>query len=127
MTIESVNTREIEVELILQTWDGDFPDGCPRLDSNYFLEDRREDGRGLVISEDMPVTADLGKAIIDFLLPLQNNAGTLSAYSPLVKVAVYNRSYSCCLHIKSLALIAEFGAELEINVYPTSGDVERSV
>ena len=127
MTIESANTREIEVELILQTWDGDFPEGCPRLDSNYFLEDRREDGRGLVISEDMPVTADLGKAIIDFLLPLQNNAGTLSAYSPLVKVAVYNRAYSCCLHIKSLALIAEFGAELEINVYPTSDDVERSV
>lgn len=127
MNTESADAREIEVELILQTWDGDFPDGCPRLDSNYFLDDRRENGRGLVISEDMPVTADLDKAIVDFLLPLQNNAGTLSAYSPLLRVAVYNRAYSCCLYLKSLALIAEFGAELEINIYPTSGDIERSV
>lgn len=124
MSVESANMREIEMELILQTWQGNFPDDCPRLDSNYFLEDRREHGRGLVISEDMPVTENLDKAIVDFLSPLINNAEILSAYSPLVRVAVYNRKFSCCLYIKSLPLLVQFGAELEINVYPTLDDAE---
>ncbi len=125
MSVESTNMREIEVELILQTWDGEFPGGCPRLDSNYFLEDRRAQGRGLTISEEMPATGDLDKAIVDFLLPLKNNAEALRAYSPLVRVAVYNRAFSCCLHIKSLPLLVQFGAELEIDVYPTSEDDEE--
>ena len=127
MSLESTGTREIEVELILQTWDGDFPGGCPRLDSNYFLEDSRAQGRGLTISEDMPATGDLDKAIVDFLSPLKNNAEALRAYSPLVRVAVYNRAFSCCLYIKSLPLLIQFGAELEINVYPTSDDEENEI
>jgi hypothetical protein len=124
MNAELRDTREIEVELILRTWDGAFPDGCPRLDSNYFLEDRRAQGRGLIISEDMPATGDLDKAIVDFLSPLKNNAEALRVYSPLVRVAVYNRAFSCCLYIKSLPLLVQFGAELEIDVYPTSDDDE---
>lgn len=127
MNVEPATTREIEVELILQTWDGDFPDGCPRLDRNYFLEDCRGQGRGLVISEDMPATADMDKAIVDFLSPLRNNADVLKTYSPLIRVAVYNRAFSCSLNLRSLPLIVQFGAELEINVYPTSNDeIEES-
>lgn len=124
MNVKAADKREVEVELILQAWNGDFSTEYPRLDRNYFFEDRREHGLGLVISEDMPVTADLDKAIFDFLSPIRNNAEALRAYAPLLRVAVYNRTFSCCLYIKSLPLIVEFGAELEINVYPTSDDVE---
>jgi len=55
---------------------------APRLDSNYFLEDRREQGLGFIISEDMPATGDLDKAIVDFLSPLKNNAEVLRALAP---------------------------------------------
>lgn len=122
MQSDSIETREIALELILQTWDGVFPAGCPRLDSNYFLEDRRMQGGGLVISEDMPVTGNLDRAIHDFLSPIENNAGALRAFSPLLRVAVYNRALTCSLHTASLPLIARFGAELEINVFPTAQD-----
>lgn len=124
MNVHAIDKREVEVELILQTWNGKSPDEYPRLDRNYFFEDCREGGPGLVISEDMPVTADLDKAIFDFLSPIQNNADALRVYSPLLRVAVYSRTFSCCIHIKSLPLIVEFGAELEISVFPTSDDIE---
>jgi hypothetical protein len=120
MHADSLETREIELELVLQTWDGLFPRECPRLDSNYFLEDRRAQGGGLVISEDMPVTANLDRAIHDFLSPIANNADALRAFSPLLRVVVHNRALTCSLHTASLPLIVRFGAELEINVYPTS-------
>jgi hypothetical protein len=126
MQSESQETREIELELILQTWDGIFPGGCPRLDSNYFLEDRRVQGGGLVISEDMPVTGNLDRAIHDFLSPIENNADVLRAFSPLLRVAVYNRAVTCSLHTASLPLIVRFGAELEIKVFPTAGDTADS-
>lgn len=120
MQAESPETRTIELELVLQSWNGLFPTQCPRLDSNYFLEDRRAHGGGLVISEDMPVTGNLDRAIHDFLSPIANNADALRAFSPVLRVTVKNRAPTCSLHTASLPLIVRFGAELEINVYRAS-------
>jgi hypothetical protein len=120
MQSDSIETREIELELILQTWDGVFPAACPQLDSNYFLEDRRAQGGGLVISEDMPVTGNLDRAIHDFLTPIANNADALRAFAPLLRVAVHNRALTCSLHTASLPLIVRFGADLEVTVFPTA-------
>lgn len=120
MQVDSPETRAIEVELILQSWNGLFPAECPRLDSNYFLEDRRAHGGGLIISEDMPVTGNLDRAIHDFLSPIANNADALRAFSPLLRVTVKSRAPTCSLHTASLPLVVHFGAELEINVYRTS-------
>ena len=118
MHAESLETREIELELVLQSWNGAFPGDCPRLDSNYFLEDCRMRGGGLVISEDMPVTGNLDRAIHDFLSPIMNNASALQAFAPLLRITVRTRAPGCALRTKSVALIARFGAELEIRVVP---------
>lgn len=120
MQVDSPETRTIELELVLQSWDGLFPAQCPRLDSNYFLEDRRALGGGLVISEDMPVTGNLDRAIHDFLTPIANNADALRAFCPVLRVTVKSRAPTCLLRTASLPLIVRFGAELEINVYRTS-------
>lgn len=119
MQVDIPETRTIELELVLQDWNGLFPAECPRLDSNYFLEDRRAHGGGLVISEDMPVTGNLDRAIHDFLAPIANNADALRAFSPVLKVTVKSHAPTCSLHTASLPLIVRFGAELEINVYRT--------
>lgn len=116
MHADCLETREIELELVLQTWDGVFPGDCPRLDSNYFLEDCRGHGGGLVISEDMPITGSLERAIHDFLSPIVNNAAALQGFAPLLRITVRNQSPNCRLHTSSVPLIARFGAELEINL-----------
>ncbi len=118
MHADLLETREIAIELVLQTWNGAFPGECPRLDSNYFLEDCRAYGGGLVISEDMPVTGNLDRAIHDFLSPIMNNAAALQVFAPLLRITVHNRAAHCALHTKSVPLIARFGAELEIKVLP---------
>ncbi len=124
MTVNSIEFREVEIELVLQTWDDIFPGGCPRLDKNYFIEDQRGNGRGLVISEDMPPSGNLDEVIFSFLSPISRNAEALRSFSPVLRIAVYNRAFSCSLYIKSLPLILQFGADLEINVYPTSDEVK---
>jgi hypothetical protein len=116
--VDPQQSRDIEIELVLQTWDGVFPTDCPRLDSNYFLEDCRAHGGGLVISEDMPVTASLDRAIHDFLTPIINNAAALQPFAPLLRVTVRNRAATCTLHTRSVPLIARFGAELKISIFP---------
>jgi hypothetical protein len=122
MTSDAFETREIEVELVLPNWDGEFPADCPRLSANYFREDRRETGMGLVISEDMPTSGDLDRVISEFLTPILNDANILKAYSPILRIAIYNRAFTCSMNIKCLPLLVMFGAELDIVVYPTSED-----
>ena len=119
MTSAPSASHEIELELILPSWDGAFPADCPRLAMNYFIEDRRESGMGLVISEDMPPTGNLNSAIVDFLTPILSNAEVLKSFSPTLRVAVYNRAFSCSMNIACLPLLALFCAELDIVVYPT--------
>jgi hypothetical protein len=124
MLLDSVETREVEVELILPGQDGVFPAACPRLDANYFIEDRRVDGVGFVISEDMPKTGNLDQAIVDFLTPIKNNAGALKSLSPILRVAIYNRALTCSMSITCVSLIDHFCSELDIRVYPTSATEE---
>ena len=118
MYADSMDTRKIQIELVPQTWDGVFPGGCPHLDSNYFLEDCRGHGGGLVISEDMPLTDSLDRAIHDFLSPIVNNAVALQAFAPLLRITVRNRALADTLHTSCVPLIARFGAELEISFHP---------
>ncbi len=118
----SIDSREIELALILPAWTGVFPSDFPRLAVDYYIEDRREGGAGIVISEDMPVTGDLDLAITNFLTPILANADVLKAYSPYLRVAVYNRAFTCSMTIKCLPLLVAFGVELDIVVYPTSDD-----
>jgi hypothetical protein len=127
MTSAPTASREIELELILPSWNGAFPADCPRLAVNYFIEDRRENGTGLVISEDMPPTGNLNKAITDFLTPISQNSEVLKAFSPILRVAVYNRAFSCSMNIACLPLVVSFCAELDIVVYPTADDDVTSV
>lgn len=123
MNSDDIKTREVEIELILPNWSGEFPVDCPRLDANYFFEDQRDVGRGLVVSEDMPQTGNIDQAIVDFLTPILGNAGMLKMHSPILRVAVYNRAYTCTLNIKkSLPLLTLFETELSITVYPTADD-----
>ena len=126
MNSDDVETREVEIELILPNWSGSFPVDCPRLDVNYFFEDQRDVGRGLVVSEDMPETGNIDQAIVNFLTPIVGNAGVLKIYSPILRVAVYNRAYTCTLNIKCLTLLSLFGAELSISVYPTAENDSKS-
>lgn len=120
MTSDAIETREIEIELILPTWEGEFPADCPRLSANYFREDRREAGMGLVISEDLPKSGDLDGLIGLFLTPILADANFLKAFKPILRVAIYNRTFTCTMNIKCLPLLVMFGAELEIVVYPTA-------
>ena len=44
-------------------------------------------------------------------------------HSPILRIAVYNRAYTCTLNIKKcLPLLTLFETELSITVYPTADD-----
>jgi hypothetical protein len=122
MISDSIETREVVIELILSEWDGVFPVDCPRLDVNYFFEDRRGSEAGVAISDDMPLTGNVNKAIVDFLTPILKNAEALRVFLPILRIFIYNKAFSCSINIKCLPLIALFGAELDIRVYPTVDD-----
>lgn len=124
MKLDSVETREIELELVLPGWNGLFPTDCPHLGVNYFFEDMREQDRGLVISADMQPTGNLEQAINEFLIPILNSAEILKNFSPILHAAVYNRAFTCSLSIKCLPLLIVFGAEVDIIVYPTAEENE---
>ena len=126
MIPDSINTREVEVDLILQKWHGKFPDDCPNLETNYYFEDERNNNLGLIIGEDMNPTGNINQAIIDFLTPIKENANILKAFSPILRVKIYNKAYSCSINIKCLNLINLFDAELDINVFPTNDDYENA-
>jgi hypothetical protein len=117
---KSVQTRKIEIEFILQNWDGDFPNDCPKLNGNYYFDDRRENGVGLVIGDDMISISDLDQAIVNFLTPIKDNFAEFKKFSPILRALIYNYVYTCSVTIKCISLIEQSGAELDINVYPTT-------
>lgn len=122
MDSDSVETREIEIELMLPGWTGGLSPNCLKLNADYFIEDRCDIGRGLVITCDMPNTGNITEAIENFLTPLKENAAVLRAYLPFLRIAIYNRAFTCTLNINCLPLLNLFGLELSISVYPTSDD-----
>lgn len=125
MLSDSIETRTIEVELALRNWNGIFPNECPEIDADYYFEDRRENGCGLVIGNEIPPTGNLNQAIIDFLNPIVRNAEALRAFSPVLQVTIYNHAFTCSMTIKCISLIADFGAELDIDVYPTAAESKK--
>ncbi len=125
MLSDSVETRTVEIELALRNWNGLFPGECPEIDADYYFEDHRENGWGLVVGNEMLLTGNLDQAIADFLTPIIGNAETLKVFSPVLRIAIYNHAYTCSMTIKCIPLIAKFGAELDINVYPTADESER--
>jgi hypothetical protein len=110
----------------LQHWHGKFPDDCPNLEKNYYFEDQRNNDLGLIIGEDMEPTGNINQAIVDFLTPIMGNANTLKAFSPILRIKIYNKAYSCSINLNCLNLINSFGAELDINVFPTIDDYENA-
>ncbi|MFZ6719366.1 hypothetical protein [Undibacterium sp. Ji49W] len=122
MESNSLDTRKIKIEMILPNWTGHFPNDCPDLDLGGYFDDRREHGLGLAVWFDLPVTANINTAIIEFLTPILGNAELLQSFSPVLHIIIYNYAYTCNIDIKCVGLLAKFGLELNINIYPTQKD-----
>jgi hypothetical protein len=118
----SADTRTVEIELILQNWVGQFPESCPKFSSEYYFEDHRDNGVGLVVGKDAPQTGDVDQAIVDFITPILDHAELIKSANPVIRAMIYNRAYTCSITIKCAALIASIGAELDLRVFPTDDD-----
>lgn len=116
--------RDVEIELLFPVWEGKFPDDFIALGGNYLLEDRREQGTGIVVSTDAPVTGDASEAIRNFLNPIIEKANEIMINNPVLRVVVFNRAVTLSITIDCLPLLVQFGAELDVIVYPTSDDDE---
>ena len=115
----SLDTRHVEVELILQDWKGAFPESCPKLSAEYYFEDHRVDGVGLVVGKDIAPTGDVDQAILNFLTPIMDYKEVVKSANPVIRVIIFNRAYTCSVTISCTALIASIGAELDLRIYPT--------
>jgi hypothetical protein len=120
----STDTRTVEVELTLQNWSGKFPESCPKFPSEYYIEDHRDTGGGLVVGKDAPQTGDVDQAIVDFVTPILAHAELLKSTDPVISALILNRAFTCSITIKCAALIASIGAELDLRVFPTDDAVE---
>jgi hypothetical protein len=116
----SLDTRQVEVELILQNWKGAFPESCPKFSAEYYFEDHRGDGVGLVVGKDIVPTGDVNQSILNFLTPIMHYKEVIKSANPIIKVMIFNRAYTCSITISCSALIASIGAELDLRIYPTN-------
>ena len=97
----------------------DIQDNLP---DDFFVEDRSDNGWGLVIRTTQQLSDDFSEAIDAFLEPLTRGllAKMVSSHAGILRVGVFYSTCSCTMLLSSCDRLAAFGLSLEISTYPSS-------
>ena len=94
---------------------------------NYFLEDRCQQGYGLVLRSNLSRSDDeLNEKIYKFLEPILPLVSLLQDSGCILRIGVFNKSLTTTLFL-SFTVIEALGclnASIEISVYPVDESVE---
>lgn len=89
------------------------------LGSDFVLEDRSEQGWGLVLRLENSESKSLDGLIKKFLLAALKFKSVIKDSKPILRVAAFNPNATCTLLLKNIESLAELGVQIEVCVYPT--------
>jgi len=89
------------------------------LRSDFVLEDRSEQGWGLVLRLEKSDGKVLDGLIQKFLSAALKFKSIIKDAKPILRVAAFNPNVTCTLLLKDIESFAELGAQVEVSVYPT--------
>lgn len=108
-----------DIELALLSPDAIRQEVENRLGGSCELEDKSEQGWGLVIRAINPSTASLGEQLKSFLTVLAGHEALLRSGQPILRIAAFNPNLTCTVVLEELDRICALGAKVELSVYPT--------
>lgn len=83
------------------------------------LEDRREQGWGLVVRAINPPVASLGEQLKSFMSLLAGHEALLRNCQPILRIAAFNPNLTLTVVLEELDKVCALGAKVELSVYPT--------
>ncbi|QSA96123.1 hypothetical protein [Methylococcus sp. EFPC2] len=107
-----------DVELSLREPTSLSIDEIDHLKSNFLIEDRSENGWGIVLRLDKSnglMLNELLRALIKACEPFES---IIALCKPVVRIAVFNPNVNCTVWIDETACFAKIRASLEVSVYP---------
>jgi hypothetical protein len=115
-----MKSRTLDIELALLNPGELWQQVETKLSGFYSLEDRRENGWGLVVR-----ALDLrGDSVDDqlelFFTRLSGSEDLIRQCHPVLRIAVFSTHYTCTVLLSKLYLLCAIGARLELSVYPTT-------
>jgi hypothetical protein len=89
------------------------------LRSEFVLEDRSEQGWGLMLRLEKSEGKSLDGLVQKFLSAALKFKSAIKDAKPILRVAAFNPNATCTLLLKDIELFAELGVQIEVCVYPT--------
>lgn len=111
-------TATFDIELALLRPDAIWQEVKDRLGNACELEDKSEQGWGLVVRVAGLPTASLGEQLNHFLAVLAGHEALLRAGQPVLRIAAFNPNLTCTVVLEELDRICALGAKVELSVYP---------
>jgi hypothetical protein len=90
-----------------------------KLAASMSMEDRSDRGWGLVVRATSLQGEALEDQLSEFLGHLSGIEDLVRRSSPVLRIAVFNPSYSCTVLLPKLDRICAMGMQLELSVYPS--------
>ncbi|MFC7297034.1 hypothetical protein [Herminiimonas aquatilis] len=89
------------------------------LRTKFVLEDRSEQGWGLVLRLQKTEENSLAALAENFVSAAIKFKSAIKNSKPILRVAAFNSNATCTLLFKDIESLAELGVQLEVSVYPT--------
>ena len=113
--------QKIDVELALVDASvGELKRLLSDLPSEFHVEDRSDNGWGLVICTSQNLPDNFSNAVDDFLKPLSLLVGVISSHKGILRVGVFYDTMTCTMRLNSSDQLSVFKLSLEISTYPSS-------
>ncbi|MCY1260003.1 hypothetical protein D9M68_100580 [compost metagenome] len=107
-----------DIELALLSPSSVWKDLQQRLSDTCTLEDRLEQGWGLVIRPTYPHTGSLSEQMRNFLSLLTGNEVLIRKGNPILRIAAFNPNANITVLVEELDRVYSLGASVELSVYP---------
>lgn len=109
-----------DIELALRN-----PSALPKkseiqLSAAFDLEDRKEQGWGLVARLKNSEGETLEKQLSAMFSGIAGIKNIIRECQPVLRIAINNPNYTCTVLLSSLERFGEIGAQLELSVYPAA-------
>jgi hypothetical protein len=107
-----------DIELALLRPDAIWQEVIDRLGNTCELENRSDQGWGLVVRVANLPSAPLGVQLSHFLAALAMHEALLRSGQPVLRIAAFNPNVTCTVLLEDLDRICALGAKVELSVYP---------
>lgn len=111
--------NDYDLELALTQLSSDqLSEMTKHLPANYTIEDRSNNGWGLVISANNN-NKSLNEQINEFLSGLKTIKDRITPSRATLRVAYFNKNYTTTINLNKFEQLTDLNIELEISIYPT--------